>query len=298
MPRKRMIDPSFWDDPDIAELQPLDRLLVIGMISHADDYGNLHGHPAILRKQVFGYDSIGVNEVRVMRDRIVETCRNIGLYSVDGQDYVHFIQWTKHQKMNYKAQPQWPQSPWESEEEPTEDNGQSDEGLSKDLGSSDEGLGKDCETREEKRRGVKRRKDKRREDMTPNGAGKPPKPPPDKPPREDQAMWGALLETCHIKRVTQKTRGQLNTLIKWLRGEGYTVGDVKNFALYWESDPWKKENRPMKIPLYSGSEFGAWVDAGKPLHANSSKGNGGNTSDSHAAINRAVQRIKEREGLT
>jgi len=139
MPRKRMIDPSFWDDPDIAELQPLERLLVIGMISHADDYGNLHGHPAILKKQVFGYDNIAVAEVQEMRDRVCEKCRNIALYTVEGQEYIHLLQWEKHQKLNFRANPVWPKSPWES-----------DEGLSKDCVSPDEDLTQDCEPRQDK----------------------------------------------------------------------------------------------------------------------------------------------------
>lgn len=125
-------------------------------------------------------------------------------------------------------------------------------------------------------------------DTAPNGAET------KKPDREDQQYWGALVELCHVKRITERMRGRLNTLIKWLRSEGYTMGDVKTFALWWESDPWRKEHTPMALKHYENSDFGAWVDNGKPTKA-TPQVRTSSPNDSHANIEIALQRIKERE---
>ena len=111
MPRKRMIHPGFWDDPDIARLEPLDRLLAIGMISLADDWGNTMADEFYLKKKIFGFDPITQFQVEAMRDRIFKQCRNFTRYEVDGQVYVHLENWEKHQTLRYKAKPEWPPAP-------------------------------------------------------------------------------------------------------------------------------------------------------------------------------------------
>lgn len=109
--RKRSLDPGFWDDPDIARLQPLDRLLCVGIISLSDDWGNLLADEFYLKKKLFGYDDISLEEVAAMRDRIFEQCRNFIRYEVDGQTYVHLANWEKHQILRYRAHPSWPLAP-------------------------------------------------------------------------------------------------------------------------------------------------------------------------------------------
>jgi len=39
MPRKRMIDPGIWTDPDVMKLTDLALIVFVGLISHADDEG-------------------------------------------------------------------------------------------------------------------------------------------------------------------------------------------------------------------------------------------------------------------
>ena len=111
MPRRRMIDPGFWDDPDIGRLDPVDRLLAVAMISLADDWGNLLADEAYLKKTVFGYDAIGFEDVAAMRDRIFGHCRNFTRYEDHGQVYVHLENWEKHQHLRYRAAPLWPLAP-------------------------------------------------------------------------------------------------------------------------------------------------------------------------------------------
>jgi hypothetical protein len=56
MPRYRTIKPEFWDDPLVANLPPLARLLFIGTWNFADDYGVILGDPVWLRSKIFPFD--------------------------------------------------------------------------------------------------------------------------------------------------------------------------------------------------------------------------------------------------
>src|SRR3990167_5589518 len=108
MARKRMLDPMIWDDPDLAVLSPVERLLFIGMVSLSDDYGHIAGNPALLRKWVFGYDDYTIEQDTAMRDAILRSCRNVALYSVDGQDYIWLKTWERHQDLRFRAKAQYP----------------------------------------------------------------------------------------------------------------------------------------------------------------------------------------------
>lgn len=108
MARKRMINPMLWDDPDLIELSRDERLLFIGLVSFADDYGHVAAHPALLRKWVFGYDDLTVGQVREMSDNIIRKCRNVELYVIDGQEYLWLKTWERHQDLRYRAKGQYP----------------------------------------------------------------------------------------------------------------------------------------------------------------------------------------------
>ena len=53
MARKRMIPAEMWDDPAVAGLSERARSLLIYLIAHADDEGELWFHPAEYRERVF-----------------------------------------------------------------------------------------------------------------------------------------------------------------------------------------------------------------------------------------------------
>lgn len=116
MPKPRIVDMRFWDDPDIAKLTREERLLVVGMMTAcADDEGLLMGHDAYLKKSVFGYDDdITVEDVGQWRDHIFETCRNIIPYLEDGQIYIWFRKWQCYQKIRYVVDSKLPKPTEES----------------------------------------------------------------------------------------------------------------------------------------------------------------------------------------
>lgn len=103
MPKPRVLDPTFWDDTDVAKLTRDERLLLVGMITYlADDEGRLMADPAYLRKRVFGYDDdLSRADVENMRNGILRACRNVRLYEVGGQQYLMFLKWETYQSIRY-----------------------------------------------------------------------------------------------------------------------------------------------------------------------------------------------------
>ncbi len=99
MPRKRMINPNIWDDPEFIKLSDTARLLFIGLFSTPDDEGRLRGSPAYLKKTIFGYDDKKTpKKVEGWRNEIVKIMKNVILYRVNGEDYIFLKNWGKYQK--------------------------------------------------------------------------------------------------------------------------------------------------------------------------------------------------------
>ncbi len=122
---------------------------------------------------------------------------------------------------------------------------------------------------------------------------------PEKPrePTENQLWVRDIAQVCHLPTKKPPGAGRIAKVAKQYREAGYERSDIMAFAAYWESDPWRKQKQPMSVNILQRmSDFGAWIDAGKPLRMSSGSA-AGDTLSSHAAINRAVQRIQEREAL-
>lgn len=103
MARIRSIKPSFWTDPDVASLTRDERLLVVGLISNADDEGRFLAGPVAIGGTIFPHDELPPATIRRWRDR-VQTAGIIRLYTDGGFEYGHFPNWLKHQKV-YKPSP-------------------------------------------------------------------------------------------------------------------------------------------------------------------------------------------------
>lgn len=99
MPRKRMIDPSFWLDEKLGECTRDERLLFMGLISNADDEGYGRANPKLLRSSLFPYDDLRVSDLEKWLSRL-GGLRLIVLYEVNGQAYYHLPNFTKHQTIN------------------------------------------------------------------------------------------------------------------------------------------------------------------------------------------------------
>jgi len=103
MARIRSIKPSFWTDPDVAGLRRDARLLIVGLISNADDEGRFLATATSIGGSVFPHDELPPATIRKWRDEVAKA-GIIELYAVDGSDYGWFPNWLKHQKV-YKPYP-------------------------------------------------------------------------------------------------------------------------------------------------------------------------------------------------
>lgn len=101
MARKRMLTPTIWGDPSFNKLSHSARLLVIGMISHADDYGRERGDSGSLRRNIFGFDEFlpeGVHMATLIDELKKEMGRTVHFYEIKDEEYYHFTNWSKYQK--------------------------------------------------------------------------------------------------------------------------------------------------------------------------------------------------------
>lgn len=111
MARKRMVDPSIWDDEDIGMLSLGAFKLFVGCFSNADDEGKLEASPVRLRGMIFKYHSnsnvmvtdsysnnnVTVEDVSVWLDEIDSAVRSFIRYEVEGKSYMKFLKWKEYQ---------------------------------------------------------------------------------------------------------------------------------------------------------------------------------------------------------
>jgi len=93
MPRRRMIDPAIWDDPDVGELGPQEFRLFIGCISLADDEGRLDADPRFLRKVFFGFSKdVTVPVVLGWRNHMIQCIPDMQLQTMVGRERIVFTE--------------------------------------------------------------------------------------------------------------------------------------------------------------------------------------------------------------
>ena len=97
MARKRMIDPRFWTDDKIMDLDPLTRLLFIGIWNFSDDCGIHLNNSKVLKAEIFPSDEINISEVQRMKDQLSD----LGMIEISGDRKLFRIRnWTIYQKIN------------------------------------------------------------------------------------------------------------------------------------------------------------------------------------------------------
>lgn len=94
MARARNIKPSFFQNEQLGDLRPIDRLAFIGMWTVADYKGCIEFRPKRLKVQLLPYDNDADFEVI---GKNLERSGFISTYSVAGQRYIKIINFEKHQ---------------------------------------------------------------------------------------------------------------------------------------------------------------------------------------------------------
>ena len=98
MSRARNIKPSFFRNPDLAEIKPLTRLLFIGLWTMADREGRLEDRPRYIKFELLPSDEFDVDDA-------LETLRERGFilrYDCDGERFIQIINFAKHQHPHIK----------------------------------------------------------------------------------------------------------------------------------------------------------------------------------------------------
>lgn len=93
MARARNIKPSFFNNDELAELDPLARLLFIGMWTIADFKGCFEYKPKRVKVQLLPYDDCDIESLAINLDK----SGFISIYSVHDQLYIKVLNFDKHQ---------------------------------------------------------------------------------------------------------------------------------------------------------------------------------------------------------
>lgn len=97
MARKRMIDPKFWSDDKVIELNPITRLCFIGLWNFCDDNGVHRNNPKVVKAEIFPADEIPIKKVEAM----IESLNQCGLISIsESGDLIKVKGWRMYQKIN------------------------------------------------------------------------------------------------------------------------------------------------------------------------------------------------------
>ena len=93
MARARNIKPGFFQNDELAELDPIDRLAFIGMWTIADFKGCIEYRPKMLKVQILPYDTCNIEQIAIN----LEQARFIRFYFVQGKRYIKIVNFEKHQ---------------------------------------------------------------------------------------------------------------------------------------------------------------------------------------------------------
>lgn len=98
MARARNIKPGFFSNDDLADCQPLARLLFIGLWCIADREGRMEDRPRRIRAEILPYDDCDI-------DALLDELQHHGFilrYEVGGEGFIQVLNFTKHQNPHMK----------------------------------------------------------------------------------------------------------------------------------------------------------------------------------------------------
>lgn len=126
MARARNIKPGIMENEDMADLDPIARLLFIYLWMLADREGRLEDRPRKIKAKALPYDSVDAEEL--LED--LQAGGFIARYEVGGSRYIQIINFLKHQKPhsneNESKLPPWPDA-LPTKVESSSDEGEQDE---------------------------------------------------------------------------------------------------------------------------------------------------------------------------
>ena len=106
MARKRMIDPAFFLDEELAKLSPHARLLYIGSWQLADDnVYTLPHRPEWIKAQLFPYEKVNMEEI--IHELI--TCGKFVIFEKENKKYIYIKNMGEYQKIDHPSKQKYPE---------------------------------------------------------------------------------------------------------------------------------------------------------------------------------------------
>lgn len=134
--------PEWLEDELLAGASDAARLLSVGLIILADDYGNGRASIATIAAEVWRFD-MSANDGEKAAETVAKASRAfrelvavrfVGTYRVSGQTYFTIRSWTKHQRVDKPGKPIAPAPPDGLFPDVTEDSGHIREAVARDSG--------------------------------------------------------------------------------------------------------------------------------------------------------------------
>lgn len=100
---RRILDSSIWTNEHFGEMPMMARLLLLGIINHADDQGRIKAHLVFLRSQIFPYDDVTTQQIDDCLE-LIEANGTIVVYEATGKRYIQLLNWWEYQSLQF-AQP-------------------------------------------------------------------------------------------------------------------------------------------------------------------------------------------------
>jgi len=110
--RIRTIKPSFWGDDAVNRLSWDARLLLIGIISLADDDGRFIASQSSICGYIFPHEDVSPGRFKKLMNEVTGT-GIVLLYRANGRQYGHLPKWKKHQKISKAQRSPLPEPPQE-----------------------------------------------------------------------------------------------------------------------------------------------------------------------------------------
>lgn len=107
---RRMLDSRLWANEHFGEMPMMARLLLLGIINHADDQGRIKGKLMYLRTEIFRYDRDVTDEQVGECLKLIEANGTIECYAADGKEYVQLLNWWDYQSLQFAAPSDMPRS--------------------------------------------------------------------------------------------------------------------------------------------------------------------------------------------
>jgi hypothetical protein len=95
--RARNIKPGFFDNEELAECDPLARILFAGLWCMADREGRLEDRPKRIKAKVLPYDQCDIS--KLLQELI--DAQFLQRYEVEGKQYIQIVNFAKHQKPHH-----------------------------------------------------------------------------------------------------------------------------------------------------------------------------------------------------